>query len=137
MALERSSSQSLKSSALSPRRLKPLSGVLLAVILGIGVAIFGTLIHQTRLNEAPIGVGMALAVCLWTAVTLRQRAKKIAGWIFTGTLALLLTLIAQRANDVMIPATDLGYAWSYGAIAIAAVVTAFPKISSDLWSKKL
>jgi hypothetical protein len=37
----------------------------------------------------------------------------------------------------MIPATDLGYAWAYGAIVVAAVVTAFPKISRDLWAKKL
>jgi len=137
MALERSSSQSLKSSALSPRRFSLFSGVLVALVLGAVVAVFGTLIHQTRLYEAPIGVVMALAICFWAALTLRHRAKKLSGWVFTGTMAALLTLIGQRANDVMIPATDLGYGWSYGAIAIAAVVTAFPKISSDLWSKKL
>jgi hypothetical protein len=132
-----SSSPSLRSYDLSPRRLFSFPGLALAIGLGAAVAVFGTLIHQTRLNEAPIGVGMALALCLWGSVTLRQRAKKFAGWVFTGTLALLLTVIAQRANDVMIPATDLGYAWTYGAIGIAAVVTAFPKISGDLWAKKL
>ncbi len=137
MAPERSSSQSLKSSALSPRRFSLFSGVLVALVLGAGVAVFGTLIHQTRLYEAPIGVVMALAICFWAALTLRQRAQKLSGWVFTGTLAALLTLIGQRANDVMIPATDLGYSWTYGAIAVAAVVTAFPKISRELWSKKL
>jgi hypothetical protein len=37
----------------------------------------------------------------------------------------------------MIPATELGYTWSYGAIVLAAVVAAFPKLPRELWSKKL
>ena len=97
----------------------------------------GTIVHQTRINEAPIGVGLALGLVLWASLTLRTRARKFAGWIFAGVMATLLTVFAQKSNDVMIPATDLGYGWTYGAIAVAAVVTAFPKISSDLWAKKL
>ena len=137
MAPESSSSQNPRSSALSPRRLKPIQGAVAAVLLGGAVAVFGTIVHQTRINEAPIGVGLALGLVLWATLTLRSSARKFAGWIFTGVLAILLTVCAQKANDVMIPATDLGYAWTYGAIALAAVETAFPKISSDLWAKKL
>lgn len=137
MAPERLSFRSLKSSALSPKRLSPLPSVIAALLLGFVAAVFGTLIHQTRLNEAPIGSGLALGLVLWVALVLRQRAKKFAGWVFTVALAILLTVFAQRGNDVMIPATELGYAWAYGAIAIAAVTTAFPKISRDLWAKRL
>ena len=122
---------------MSPRRLKPIQGAVSAVLLGAGISVLGTIVHQTRINEAPIGVGLALGLVLWASLTLRTRARKFAGWLFTGVLATLLTVFAQKANDVMIPATDLGYAWTYGAIAVAAVVTAFPKISSDLWAKKL
>jgi hypothetical protein len=107
---------------LSPRRLKPVQGAIAAVFLGAGVSVFGTIIHQTRINEAPIGVGLALGLVLWATLTLRSSARKFAGWIFTGSLAILLTVFAQKANDVMIPATDLGYAWTYGAIALADIV---------------
>jgi hypothetical protein len=122
---------------LSPRRLKPIPGAIAAVLFGVAVSVFGTIVHQTRIYEAPIGVGLALGLVLWATLTLRSSTRKFAGWIFTGVLAILLTVFAQKANDVMIPATDLGYAWTYGAIALAAVVTAFPKISSDIWAKKL
>jgi hypothetical protein len=122
---------------LSPRRLKPFPGAIAAVLLGVAVAVFGTIVHQTRINEAPIGVGLALGLVLWATLTLRRGVRKFAGWIFTGVLAILLTVFAQKANDVMIPATDLGYSWTYGAIGLAAVVTAFPKISSNLWSKRI
>lgn len=100
-------------------------------------ATFGTLIHQTRVEETPIGVGLALGMVLWISVTLRQRARKSAGWVFAGALAVVLTIYSQPANDVMIPATDLGYIWSYGAIVVAAVVAAFPKLPSEMWSKRL
>jgi hypothetical protein len=122
---------------LSHRRLKPSQGAVAAVLLGLAVSVFGTIVHQTRINEAPIGVGLALGLVLWVTLTLRSSAGKFSGWLFTGMLAILLTAFGQKANDVMIPATDLGYAWTYGAIALAAVVTAFPKISSDLWSKRI
>jgi hypothetical protein len=115
----------------------PIQGAIAAVLLGGAVSVFGTIVHQTRINEAPIGVGLALGLVLWATLTLRSSTRKFAGWIFTGVLAILLTVFAQKANDVMIPATDLGYAWTYGAIALAAVATAFPKISNDLWAKKL
>ena len=122
---------------MSPRRIKPIQGAIVAFLLGAAVAVFGTIVHQTRINEAPIGVGLALGLVLWASLTLRSSARKFAGWIFTGVMATLLTVFAQKSNDVMIPATDLGYAWTYGAIAVAAVVTAFPKLSSELWAKKL
>jgi hypothetical protein len=137
MAPGRSSSQNPRSFALSPRRLKPIQGAVAAVVLGIAVSVLGTIVHQTRIMEAPFGVGLALGLVLWASLTLRSRARKFAGWIFTGVIAILITAFAQKANDVMIPATDLGYAWTYGAIAVAAVITAFPNISSDLWAKKL
>ena len=137
MGPEISSSQILRSYALSPRRLKTPAGLLLAIFLAGVVSIIGTAIHQTRIFEAPIGVALALGAVLWGALVLRKNVKRLASWVFTGLLAVLLTTFAQEAHDVMIPATDLGYAWTYGAIGIAAVVTAFPKLSSDLWTKKL
>lgn len=78
-----------------------------------------------------------MGMILWIAVALRQKARKSAGWIFAGALAVVLTIYSQPANDVMIPATDLGYIWSYGAIAVAAIVAAFPKLPGEMWSKKL
>lgn len=108
-----------------------------ALLLGPTAATFGTLIHQTRIEETPIGVGLALGMVFWIAVNLRQRARKSAGWIFAGSLAGLLTFYSQPANDVMIPATDLGYTWSFGAIAVAAIVAAFPKLPEGMWGKKL
>ena len=100
-------------------------------------ATFGTLVHQTRIEEAPIGVSLALGLVFWIALTLRQRARKAAGWIFAGVLAVTLTIYSQPGDDVMIPATELGYAWSYGAIVVAAIMAAFPKLPKELWSKRL
>lgn len=137
MAPERSSSQSLKSSALFPRKLKSPQAALAAVMLAVFVSVLGTLIHQTRFLELPVGVTVALGLTLWASYALRITARKASGWIFTVTLAILITAFAQEANDVMIPATDLGSIWAYGSIGIAAVVTAFPKLPKDVWSRKL
>ena len=108
-----------------------------AIIAAPLAATFGTLVHQTRIEETPIGVFLALGLVFWIASTLRQRARKAAGWVFAGALAVTLTIYSQPGNDVMIPATELGYTWSYGAIVLAAVVAAFPKLPRELWSKKL
>lgn len=137
MAPDRLSSRSPRSFALPSRKLRPIQGVLAALIAGPLAATFGTLIHQTRIEESPIGVGLALGMVFWIAITLRQRARKAAGWIFAGSLAVVLTIYSQPANDVMIPASEIGLAWTYGAIALAAITAAFPKIPAETWSRKL
>ena len=111
--------------------------MLLAAFLGLFVSVLGTVIHQTRVFEIPIGVGLALALVFFSALLLRRWAKKSAGWVFTAVVALSLTLFGQESPDVMIAATELGYAWSYGAIGIAALMVAFPRIPKDLWSTRV
>ena len=122
---------------MSNRKLRPWQGILAALLAAPLAATFGTLVHQTRIEEAPIGVSLALGLVFWIALTLRQRARKAAGWIYAGALAVTLTIYSQPGDDVMIPATELGYAWSYGAIVISAILAAFPKLPKELWSKKL
>jgi peptidoglycan/LPS O-acetylase OafA/YrhL len=119
------------------RKLKPWQGVALALTLGSTISVFGTVIHQTRINEVPVGAVLGLTLILWGALFLRARLRKSAGWLYAGVIAVLLTIFAQPADDVMVPATDLSYTWTYGAIAIAALVAAFPRIAKEVWSKRI
>jgi len=137
MAPENSSSRSQKPFALSAKRFQIVTGSVQAILLGFLVAILGTVMHQTKIAGAPYGLGLALGLTLWASLALRAKPKKFPVWVFAITLAALLTLFGQKADDVMIPASELGYAWAYGAIAIAVVVAAFPRLSKTTWAKQV
>jgi hypothetical protein len=103
---------------------------------GALVSILGTVMHQTLISGFPFGLMLALSLAFWLSIRLRSAPGKSTSWTFALTLAVLLTVFAQEADDVMIPATELGYFWSYGAIGIGVLMAAFPRLSRDTWKTK-
>ena len=106
---------------------------LLALLLGFSAAVFGTVIHQsTTPPEIPLGLIFALAIALMAAAEVRSlTAKKLPGVTFTAALAITIFLAAQDfTGDKLIPLNQTGLIWSYGAIGIAILVSAFPRIEN-------
>jgi N-acetyl-1-D-myo-inositol-2-amino-2-deoxy-alpha-D-glucopyranoside deacetylase len=124
-----------------PFREQPLAGRVLAValslLLGAGTATVGTVAHQADTVVAgstiPLGVVIALTVATALMVGLRlvfgSRTPVTAAAV--GLVAVLLLLAqASPGGSVLIPANTAGYAWTYGAPLIAALVLAWPTLPS-------
>lgn len=106
---------------------------LLAILLGFLAAVLGTVIHQsTTAPDIPLGLIFALAIALMAAAEVRNLGnKKMPGLSFTITLAATIFFAAQDfTGDKLIPLNETGLIWSYGAIGIAILVSAFPRIES-------
>lgn len=104
---------------------------LIAVAIGIGAAILGTVIHQSRIApEVPAGLIFALAIVLIAATEVRTlSSKRLPGLLFTLSLAATIFFAAQDlTGDKLIPLGQTGLIWSYGSIGVAILVSAFPRI---------
>jgi len=59
------------------------------------------------------------------------RRIKIESWAFALTVTALVFFFAQDfGQDKLIPASTIGYIWSYGSIAIVLLVAMFPRFRS-------
>jgi len=59
------------------------------------------------------------------------RLIKIESWAFALTVTALVFFFAQDfGQDKLIPASTIGYIWSYGSIAIVLLVAMFPRFRS-------
>lgn len=107
----------------------------LAFVVGGALGGIGTVNHQLVLPVAglrlPGGVTVALLLVLALMLGLRlvfvtRVMPLVAG---TGILAAMLTLtVGGPGGSVLVPANAAGYAWTYGAAAIVALVLAWPRI---------
>ena len=102
-------------------------------ILGGGIGLFlliiGTAMHQTKSNEFPVGLVAAGLLLLVAGQNLRD--SRISSWSFTIAFSIGMFLIALASNqDAMLPANELGFAWSYGAIGLSFVISAWPRLKS-------
>ena len=107
---------------------------LIAIALGFTVAVLGTVVHQSTTGpEMPIGLIMALAMVLFAATEVRTMgSQKLPSLLFTITLAISVFLAAQDlTGDKLIPLGETGLIWSYGSIAIAIIVSAFPRFEQS------
>ena len=103
--------------------------ILRGIFAGTALAVFGTIFHQSILSGLPFGLGMALFSLLIYAVSVRP--YKTESWAFGLTVSALVFLFAQDfGQDKLIPATTIGYIWSYGSIVIVLVVAMFPRFRS-------
>ena len=103
--------------------------VLRGIFAGAMFAILGTIFHQSILSGLPFGLGMALFSLLTYAVSLRP--YKTESWAFGLTVSALVFFFAQDfGQDKLVPATTIGYIWSYGSIAIVLLVAMFPRFRS-------
>ena len=100
--------------------------VLRGVFAGAVFAVLGTIFHQSILSGLPFGIGMALLSLLVYGVSLRSHRSE--SWAFAISVSALVFFFAQDfGQDKLIPATTLGYVWSYGSIAIVLLVAMFPR----------
>ena len=59
------------------------------------------------------------------------RPIKTESWAFALTVTALVFFFAQDfGQDKLIPASTIGYIWSYGSIAIVLLVALFPRFRS-------
>ena len=103
--------------------------VLRGIFAGAMFAILGTIFHQSILSGLPFGLGMALFSLLIYAVSVRP--YKTESWTFAIVVSALVFFLAQDfGQDKLIPASTIGYIWSYGSIAIVLLVAMFPRFRS-------
>ena len=103
--------------------------ILRGIFAGTVLAVLGTIFHQSILSGLPFGLGMAMLSMLVYAVSVRPH--KTESWAFGLTVSALVFFFAQDfGQDKLIPATTIGYIWSYGSIAIVLLVAMFPRFRS-------
>jgi N-acetyl-1-D-myo-inositol-2-amino-2-deoxy-alpha-D-glucopyranoside deacetylase len=121
--------------------LSPLVTFFWAIPLGILMGLAGTLMHQvkaTNPEHTPIGLIVALISVGALSVALRLlRSSRGALYLTSITFGITVFTLAQKqvGGEVLIPANDLGLIWSYGSIALCAVIILFPQIRPAAWRK--
>lgn len=107
-----------------------------ALIIGVIVGAILTAAHQATVTvgdaEVPWGliVGLLVTACLFSGLRLAAGNRLLAGFAALGFLAVEALLALQSAGgSVLVPDNPLGYAWTWGPVAIALVVLAWPQIT--------
>jgi N-acetyl-1-D-myo-inositol-2-amino-2-deoxy-alpha-D-glucopyranoside deacetylase len=106
-----------------------------AVVLGVGVAVLGTVTHPSTMAVAgasiPTGLIAALVVVIALLVGLRLIFDSRAPVTFTSLGMVVVLLVFAQAGpggSVLIPANVPGYTWTFGVPLIAALVIAWPRL---------
>ena len=103
--------------------------ILRGIFAGTVFAVLGTIFHQSMLSGLPFGLGMTMVSLLVYAVFVRPYKRE--SWTFAIVFSALVFFLAQDfGQDKLIPATTIGYVWSYGSIAIVLLVAMFPRFRS-------
>ena len=118
-----------------PASPKKALGLLGSALAGGFVAMAGTVAHQTQVSGTPVGLVVASIVVLAFAMQARIKTGKLGAIFFAAALALSIFWTGlDFHDDKMIPANQLGFIWSYGAIGLAAIVLIWPQLSKSLWA---
>lgn len=106
-----------------------------ALVLGVGVGILGTVTHPSTALIAGVVVPSGLVVAFIVATALMVGLRLIFGsrspaiWAAIGIVLVLLVFAqAGPGGSVLIAANAPGYAWTYGIPLIAAFVIAWPRL---------
>jgi len=98
-----------------------------AILVSLLVAVFGTLIHQTQINGLPIGILAAFSALLFGS--LESRRGRYGRLIFPIAVGVLVFIFAQDwSGDKLIPASESGNIWSYGAVLLAIFAALWPNL---------
>ena len=108
-----------------------------SLLLALPTAVFGTIVHQSSQSGIPLGLTISLTVVLLVSIQIRRRSGfRAPGVVFAAVLGICIWIFSQDlTGDKMIPATALGYAWSYGSIATAVLVAIWPRLTRSQWKK--
>lgn len=107
-----------------------------ALILGIIIGAILTVAHQATVlvgdAAVPWGliVGLLVTASLFAGLRLAAGNRLLAGFAALGFLGVEALLALQSTGgSVLVPDNPLGYAWTWGPVAIALVVLAWPQIA--------
>ncbi|MDQ1554871.1 MAG: N-acetyl-D-myo-inositol-2-amino-2-deoxy-alpha-D-glucopyranoside deacetylase [Microbacteriaceae bacterium] len=129
------------------RQLRPTEKLVTSLLaLGVGAAAGGicTVNHQLVLSlgaaRMPLGVVVSLAIVaallIGSRVVFGSRIPtSLAAVGVLGSLAVLT--LGGAGGSVLVPANGAGYAWTYGATIIVAVVLAWPRITRSTASSPM
>lgn len=119
-------------------RLRPAFTFLWALPLGFLLGLAGTLLHQVRGQDFPLGLVVALTMTGSLALALRLlRSSRGALYLMTASFAITVFQLAQRqpGGEVLILGNTIGNIWAYGSIGLCALVILFPSIHPSSWGK--
>ena len=111
------------------RRRGAIGRALLAVVLGLVMGVLGTAAHRTTWLDLPVGIILALALTLSTAVLCRAWSG-LGGMLAAGggwLVAVQVLSLSGPGGDVLVPAEAVGMAWSYGGLAVFVVAAFLPR----------
>jgi hypothetical protein len=106
-----------------------LGRLLLAAGLGLAAGVLGTVSHRTTWQDLPVGLVLAMALTASAAVVCRAWSGLGAllvcgaGWL----VAVQVLAVSGPGGDVLVPAQPVGLWWTYGGLAVFAVVAFLPR----------
>jgi len=106
----------------------------IALLVGATVGALGTVNHQVTTDPFGIPVGLLVGLVVVAALLVGARLvfdnRVVTGFSATGLLGVIGVLSLESAGgSVLVPASNLAYAWIYGSVLIAALVLAWPKLT--------
>lgn len=107
-----------------------------AIPLGALLGLAGTLLHQVRADNFPLGLVVALAMTGSLLIALRLlRSSRGALYLTSIVFAITVFWLAQEqpGGEVLILGNSIGNTWAYGSIGICALVNLFPSINPASW----
>ena len=108
--------------------------------LGVLLAVAGTLLHRIHTSgadQAPVGVGVALLMTASLGLGLRLLRSSL-GALYLMTLAFYVSIwyfAYGKPGSPLIAGDNLGNWWSFGSMALLAVIILFPRIRPKTWGK--
>ena len=115
--------------------LSRVAGALLCFLVGAIYGAVGTVVHQNvfRIGELSIPIALILALVGVLALMIGFRLlftdRLAVFWAALGMVVVIgLFSLASAGGSVLIPQGVLGFVWTYGAVGLATVVVAWPRL---------
>jgi len=108
--------------------------------LGVLLAVAGTMLHRIHtsgVDQIPIGLIVALLMTGSLGLGLRLLRSSL-GALYLMTLAFYVSIwyfANGRQNSRLIQGDNLGNWWSFGSLALLALIVVFPRLRPKTWSK--
>jgi N-acetyl-1-D-myo-inositol-2-amino-2-deoxy-alpha-D-glucopyranoside deacetylase len=103
---------------------------ILALVAGGLFGAIGTVAHQDAIGPFPLGLVLALAMVLALVAGFRVvfQSRLIGILAAIGLAAAIVALALPHSGSVLVPGNLVGQAWVIGAVFIALVVLAWPRL---------
>ena len=113
----------------SPGRGGRAAGLAMCVVVGVVMALLGTVVHRYAIGDWPVGILLGLAGVL--AGGIAARAVAGANGLLVVVIAVVLTSQAMTfvrpGQDILVTDQPIGYVWLFGAPAVCLVAAFLPR----------